>query len=70
MHFGGIKKTVVSLLLAFALGLVAFVPYLTELDRLIDRHIMAIQLFPWLSANAHNLWWLVSGGDGQKSDGE
>lgn len=68
--FGGIKKTKLSLLPAFALAVIAIGPYFTELDRLIDRHMTAIQLFPWLSANAHNLWWLVSGGDGQQSDRE
>jgi hypothetical protein len=65
---GSSRKNLLGLLVALTLGLIVVSPYGTRVGLLIERHLTAIQLFPWLSANAHNLWWLLSWGDGQRSD--
>ncbi len=54
-----------------AAWLATVVPFLIggTLDGVIAQYAQTAQYHPYLSVNAHNLWWLVTGGQGWQPDG-
>jgi hypothetical protein len=54
----------------FLTALLIVAPFLVagNIDGVYTQYLKTAQYHPFLSADAHNLWWLISGGHGWKSD--
>jgi Gpi18-like mannosyltransferase len=61
---GGIRKAVAAILSASSVFLLLLLPFLlsSRFYDAIEALLVQIDASPYVSANAHNLWWIIQGG--------
>jgi dolichyl-phosphate-mannose-protein mannosyltransferase len=64
MHLGGLRRMVAGSTIALLTGLVLILPFLVSqrLTELLTLPSAIANYMPFVSANAHNLWWLIANG--------